>query len=97
MAAELWTGVNKNLDTRPQQAAKLQAFLGMFPIIDFDMVAALHYAEIRAELESKGKSIGPLDTLIAAQARSMNAALITGNINDFRRVTGLKVLAIKRK
>jgi tRNA(fMet)-specific endonuclease VapC len=89
VAAELWTGVKKN--THPQQAAKLQAFLDLFDIMSFDMDAALHYAEIRADLEAAGKAIGPLDLLIAAQTRSLGATLITGNAAEFRRVKGLKV------
>jgi len=91
VAAELWTGVKKNLATHPQQAGRLQAFLDLFHIPDFDMAAALHYAEIRAELEAAGKTIGPLDLLIAAQARSLGATLVTGNASEFKRVKGLKV------
>ncbi len=91
VAAELWTGVKKNQGTHPQNAGKLQAFLGLFSILDFDIAAALHYAEIRSELESVGKSIGPLDLLIAAQARSLGATLVTGNASEFKRVKGLKV------
>ena len=92
VAAELWTRVKKNLTTHPRQAAKLQAFLDLFAIPEFDMNAALHYAEIRAELEASGKPIGPLDLLIAAQARSLNATLVTGNVTEFKRVKGLKVM-----
>ena len=95
VAAELWTGVKKNQATHPQQAAKLQAFLGMFAITEFDIDAALHYAEIRADLESKGSTIGPLDLLIAAQARSLGATLVTGNAKEFKRVRGLKVMEWK--
>lgn len=94
VAAELWTGVKKNLGTHPQHAARLQAFLDLFYIPDFDLNAALHYAEIRAELEAAGKSIGPLDLLIAAQARSLSATLVTGNAAEFKRVKGLKVQAL---
>jgi tRNA(fMet)-specific endonuclease VapC len=95
VAAELWTGVKKNLATHPQQAAKLQAFLDLFTIPEFDIAAAVHYAEIRAELEASGKTIGPLDLLIAAQARSLGAALVTGNAKEFKRVKGLKVMEWK--
>lgn len=91
VAAELWTGVKKNMASHPQQAAKLQAFLYLFHIPDFDINAALQYAEIRAELEATGKTIGPLDLLIAAQARSLGATLVTGNVVEFKRVKGLKV------
>jgi tRNA(fMet)-specific endonuclease VapC len=95
VAAELWTGVKKNLATHPHQAARLQAFLDLFVIAEFTLDAALHYAEIRAALEAKGQTIGPLDLLIAAQARSLGATLVTGNASEFKRVKGLKVLAWK--
>ncbi len=91
VAAELWTGVEKKRSTHPQHAAKLQAFLNLFAIPEFDMGAARHYAEIRAELEAVGKMIGPLDLLIAAQARNLKATLVTGNAAEFKRVKGLKV------
>ena len=92
VAVELWTGVKKNLKTHPQHAAKLEAFLGFFQVADFDLAAALHYADIRAVLEAKGQSIGPLDLLIAAQARSLGATLVTGNVSEFKRVKGLKTM-----
>ena len=95
VAAELWTGVKKNLETHPQQAARLEAFLGLFWLADFTMEAALHYADIRAALEASGKTIGPLDLLIAAQARSLGATLVTANAAEFKRVKGLKVQAWK--
>lgn len=91
VAAELWTGVKKNMATHPHQAARFQAFLSMFAIPEFDLNAALHYAEIRAELEAAGTTISPLDLLIAAQARSLGATLVTGNAAEFKRVTGLKI------
>ena len=95
VAAELWTGVKKNLKTHPHQAARLEAFLGLFWLADFTMEAALHYADIRAALEAAGTAIGPLDLLIAAQARSLGATLVTANFAEFKRVKELKVLAWK--
>ena len=95
VAAELWTGVKKNLRTHPQQAARLEAFLGFFTLVEFTLDAALHYADIRAVLEGAGTPIGPLDLLIAAQARSLGATLVTANAGEFKRVKGLKVLAWK--
>ncbi len=95
VAAELWTGVKKNLATHPHQAARLEAFLNLFWLADFTLDAALHYADIRATLEGTGKSIGPLDLLIAAQARSLGATLVTANIRELKCVKGLKVQAWK--
>jgi tRNA(fMet)-specific endonuclease VapC len=95
VAAELWTGVKKNLATHPRQAQRLAAFLSFFSVADFTLDAALHYAEIRAALETAGTPIGPLDLLIAAQARSLGATLVTANGGEFKRVKGLKVLVWK--
>jgi tRNA(fMet)-specific endonuclease VapC len=95
VAAELWTGVQKNLKTHPQQSTRLKAFLELFWIAEFTLDAALHYADIRAALEAAGTPIGPLDLLIAAQARSLGATLVTANAREFKRVRGLKVLAWK--
>ena len=95
VAAELWTGVKKNLLTHPHHASRLEAFLSLFWLADFTLEAALHYADIRATLEAKGTAIGPLDLLIAAQARSLGATLVTANVREFKRVRGLKVLSWK--
>ena len=48
------------------------------------------YGEIRAFLESKGKTIGPLDTLIAAHALSLDLTIISNNIKEFSRIRNLK-------
>lgn len=95
VAAELWTGVKKNLKTHPHQAARLEAFLSLFRLADFTLDAAVSYADIRAALEATGRTIGPLDLLIAAQVRSLGATLVTANAREFKRVKGLKVQAWK--
>jgi tRNA(fMet)-specific endonuclease VapC len=73
------------------KAAKVALVLAYFNVVDFGEVAAIHAGSIRAYLEPKGQSIGPLDTLIAAHARSLNAVVITNNVNEFSRVPGLQV------
>ena len=87
--AELWTGIEK-CNRRDEQAARLEVFLSGFACVEFDERAARAYGEIRAALEMRGKTIGPLDLLIAAHARSLGATVLTGNIGEFRRVPGLK-------
>ena len=96
VAAELWTDVKKNLRTHPHQAARLEAFLRIFRVEEFSVDAAIHYGEIRAALELAGTPIGLMDLLIAAQARSLGATLVTANAREFRRVKGLRVRAWKR-
>jgi len=94
VAAELEVGIHKSL--RPEiQRARLNLLFVRLRIEAFDESAARHYGEIRAELEKKGASIGPLDLLIAAHARSLGATLITANVREFKRVKGLKLLAWK--
>lgn len=69
----------------------LDQFLLDFAIVSFDEKAARLGGALRATLEKKGKPIGPLDTLIAAHALSLEAALVTNNTREFSRVPGLKV------
>jgi tRNA(fMet)-specific endonuclease VapC len=88
--AELWTGIEKS-DRRDEQAERLERFLGTFALLDFDEAAARAYGEIRAALEKRGRTIGPLDLLIAAHARSVGATVLTGNFGEFNRVPGLTV------
>jgi tRNA(fMet)-specific endonuclease VapC len=92
VVAELWTGVYKSHDPEKHRKS-LTAFLELFEIVPFDEKAAQHYGEIRAHLETSGTPIGPLDQLIASQARSQGASLLTANLREFQRVPGLKCQA----
>ena len=88
--AELRFGVAKS--TRGAlNMANLETFLARFELADFDSEAAAVYGPIRAELEAKGTPIGPLDTLIAAQAITRRALLVTSNVREFSRVRGLRL------
>jgi len=88
--AELQYGVQKSGRTE-QNAEALAMFLTPLPIADFDYAAAEAYGRIRAHLERAGAPIGPLDTLIAAHAVSLDAILVTSNLGEFSRVTELRV------
>jgi len=89
--SELEHGAGKSLDPQRNRAA-VQQFLIPLEIADYDSIAASHYGEIRSALEKAGTPIGPLDTLIAAHARSLNAILVTHNLKEFRRVPELRVV-----
>src|SRR5262245_21078745 len=87
--AELETGVVKaRSPERPRR--QLESLLDQVAIMDFDRLAARHYGEIRGHLERAGTTIGPLDLLIAAHARSRGARLVTANLREFGRVPGLR-------
>lgn len=90
-AAELEVGIRRS--TRPaEQRLIVAAFLACFSIRAFEISAVADYGEIRADLEKRGTPIGPLDLLIAAHARHLNATLVTANVGEFKRVKGLRVL-----
>ncbi len=88
--AELRFGADKSKKKEANHAA-LDVFFDNLETIAFDDEAALHYGRIRASLENEGKPIGPLDTLIAANAMSHGAILVTHNTKEFKRVRKLKV------
>ena len=88
--AELEFGVQKSkFSTRNQQA--LTQFLLPLEIVDFNRAAAITYGYLRATLEKQGTPIGSLDTLIAAQALSLQTTLVTNNLKEFSRVPDLKL------
>ena len=87
---ELYLGAAKSLNPQRNRAA-LEQFLLPLETCAYDAAAAQHYGEVRNDLEKSGTPIGPLDTLIAAHAKSLKATLVTNNLSEFRRVAGLKV------
>jgi tRNA(fMet)-specific endonuclease VapC len=89
--AELEFGVQKSQYPSQNQQA-LEQFLLPLVILDFDHEAARTYGKLRAWLETRGKTIGALDMLIAAHALSKGLPLATNNAREFSRVPGLKVL-----
>jgi tRNA(fMet)-specific endonuclease VapC len=48
------------------------------------------YGALRADLEKRGRPIGPLDTMIAAHAIAAGLVLVTNNGREFGRVRGLR-------
>lgn len=69
-------------DTAKQEALEAVAL---------DEDAALHYAEIRADLKRRGAMIGANDLVIAAHARGLDLTLVTNNTAEFGRVSDLAI------
>ncbi len=90
VVAELSYGAQKG-HWKKANMSLLEQFLLDFRIAAFDELAAHTCGTIRAALEKKGKPIGPMDTLIAAHAVGLKMTLVTHNIREFNRVSGLKV------
>jgi len=74
-----------------RRKAMLNGLLSSLPEIPFDGPAAREAARIRAALERRGMTIGPLDLLIAGTAASRGAVLVTGNVKELERIEGLRL------
>jgi len=88
--AELYFGARKSARVE-QNLGLLHEFVSAFKSFAFDDKAAQHYGSIRAELASSGRPMGPNDMMIAAIARSNDLVVITNNVGEFSRVSGLRI------
>ena len=87
--AELEFGAWGSHDYQTEIEATRRA-VAPFGLLAFDPVnCAAHYGTIRHALESVGKGIGSLDTLIAAHALAVGATLVTNDTTEFSKVPGL--------
>jgi tRNA(fMet)-specific endonuclease VapC len=87
--AEREFGVTKGASAHAR--IKLAELAQTLPVEPFTRDDSTHYAAIRHDLEARGVGIGPMDTLIAAQALRLGATIVTRNVREFSRVAGLKV------
>lgn len=88
--AELRTGAVKS-SSAAKTLRLVENFLRPLAILEFTSSDAATYAQVRAKLERAGTPIGPVDTLIAAQAVGRKLVLVSNNDREFRRVPGLHV------
>jgi tRNA(fMet)-specific endonuclease VapC len=89
VAAELRYGCAKSDSERLHKA--VEDLLGEIAVLPFDVPADTEYGNIRAALEAAGKPIGSNDLLIAAHAAATGATIVTANVEEFKRIRGLKV------
>ncbi len=86
---ELLHGAAKS--ARPEDNRReVERFAARLDVLPFDADAAAHAADIRAELERQGRTIGGYDLLIAGHARSRGLIVVTNNLGEFTRVDGLR-------
>ena len=88
--SELQDGVAKST-YRNENQHRLDEFLAPLEILAYNEIAARTYGDIRFQLENRGKSIGPLDLLIAAHTLSQNLTMVTNNDKEFKRIKNLEV------
>ncbi len=86
---ELFHGAARS--ARPLEVRReVESFAARLEVLPFDADAAWHFADIRADLERRGRVIGPYDLMIAGHARSRGLIVVTGNLGEFTRVEGLR-------
>lgn len=88
--AELRYGAEKSAK-RSQNLEEIEQFVARLEVLPFSAKAAAHYGEVRTTLERAGKPIGAHDMLIGAHARSEGLTVVTNNMREFKRVSGLQV------
>jgi tRNA(fMet)-specific endonuclease VapC len=87
--AELLFGVVRRPEATRLKIA-VEEFLLRVDVLPWGFETAGSYAELRAALERQGSVLGNLDLMIAAQAVSVHAVLVT-NDRSFRWVKSLQI------
>lgn len=87
--AELLHGAEKS-EYKSKNLKIVEDFVSRLDVLSYNEKSALHYGEIRAELEKKGQVIGVNDLHIAAHARSESLTLVSNNLKEFNRVIALR-------
>lgn len=72
-------------------APMLDAFFSVIGTLPFDEADAQASAAIRAALKTKGQPIGAYDVLIAGTGVARGLMVVTSNVGEFHRVSGLQV------
>ena len=79
----------------PARARKLtpviDAFLSSIATLAFDAADAQAAAGVRAALQRQGRPIGAYDVLIAGCGLARGLIVVTSNVGEFQRVSGLVV------
>jgi len=88
--AELEFGVENSKRIEKNRIALIK-FLSIFNILNFDDTDTIDYGRLKTDLRKKGRIIGPIDMLLAAQALNKELIFVTNNVKEFERVRGLKI------
>jgi len=89
VAGELRFGASKLGSERLSN--QLNSILSAIDVLPLEEPADQRYGELRADLDKRGKTIGPNDMLIAAHALMLDCIMVTTNVREFSRVPTLRV------
>ena len=84
-------GLALNADRARKLAPVLDAFFSTIVTLSFDEVDAKAAAAIRAALKTLGQPIGAYGVLIAGMGLARGLVVVTSNVGEFKRVSGLQV------
>lgn len=87
---ELFYGAKKSKYTE-RNLAVVRQIAETFPIIEISRPIIETFAELKASLQSDGKSIADLDLMIASTALNMSYILVTNNERHFKMIPGLVI------
>ena len=84
-------GLALNAERAKKLAPILDAFFSTIETLPFDEADAHAAAAIRAALKTQGQPIGAYDVLIAGTGLARGLVVVTSNVGEFKRVSGLHV------
>ncbi len=80
-----------NTDRAKKLAPILDAIFSTIATLPFDEADAQAAAAIRATLKTQGQPIGAYDVLIAGTGLARGLVVVTSNVGEFKRVSGLQI------
>lgn len=84
-------GLALNTERAKKLAPILDAFFSTIATLPFDEADAQAAAAIRAMLKTRGQPIGAHDVLIAGTGVARGLVVVTSNVGEFKRVSGLHI------
>ena len=76
-----------------QRRRRIDALCAVVPVVDFTRETAVHWADVFAQLSTRGTMIPSNDLAVAATARQLDAGVLVGPGDEqhFRRIEGLRL------
>lgn len=88
--AELYAGAHL-LPDPAARLAEINDFISAVRILEFDVPAAQAFGRLRGEMKRLGRTVNPIDLLIASTALAHDLTLVTHNVKHFQCVPGLRI------
>ena len=86
-----WHFGAQNSTRLAENLQRVEIFCRAFESLSFDDESARHYGIVRAQLRREGRPIGGNDLMIASIAIANSHVLVTRNVGEFSRVSGLEM------